>query len=131
MKIVYIVLGFIFLGLGILGIILPLMPATPFLLLTLFFFAKGSDRVHNWFIQTNIYKKHLKSFKEQRGLTKKAKFWILLFATITLTMGFIFTPSIIGKSIIVIVLIMKYIAFFFWIKTIEEPTNEQSISIID
>ncbi|VEJ14464.1 putative transmembrane protein [Pasteurella multocida subsp. septica] len=41
MKAIYILLGFIFLGLGIVGIILPLLPATPFLLLTLFFLQKG------------------------------------------------------------------------------------------
>lgn len=120
MKILYITLGFIFLGLGILGIILPMLPATPFLMLTLFFFTKGSDRLHNWFIQTDIYKKHLKTFKEQRALTKKSKIMILTFATIMLSIGFYFSPSVIARVIIVSVLLIKYWAFIFWIKTLEQ-----------
>ncbi|MXN87855.1 DUF454 family protein [Pasteurella canis] len=120
MKAVYILLGFIFLGLGILGIILPLLPATPFLLLTLFFFAKGSDRLHDWFLQTKLYNKHLKSFKEDRSLSQKSKFWILLFATTMLSIGFYFTPSMIGRTIIILVLLTKYWFFFFWIKTAKQ-----------
>ncbi|MFD1805895.1 YbaN family protein [Pasteurella oralis] len=120
MKPIYILLGFIFLGLGVLGIILPLLPATPFLLLTLFFFAKGSDRLHNWFVQTKLYNNHLKSFKEDRSLSQKSKFWILLFATVMLSIGFYFTPSTIGRTIIVFVLLTKYWFFFFWIKTAKQ-----------
>lgn len=120
MRAIYIILGFIFLGLGVLGIILPLLPATPFLLLTLFFFAKGSDRLHNWFLQTELYKKHLKTFKEERALSQKSKFWILLFATIMLSIGFYFTPSVFGRTVIILVLLTKYWFFFFWIKTLKQ-----------
>ncbi|ACX82364.1 YbaN family protein [Aggregatibacter actinomycetemcomitans] len=120
MKYFYIGLGFIFLALGIVGIVLPLLPTTPFLLLTLFCFAKGSDRLHNWFIGTKIYQNHLKDFQQQRALTKKAKIYILSFSTSMLLLGFYFTPSIIGKSIIIAVLLIKYWCFFFWIKTLKE-----------
>ena len=65
MKIIYIILGFLSLALGIIGIFLPILPTTPFLLLTLFFFAKGSKRLEQWFLGTSIYQKHLKSFNEK------------------------------------------------------------------
>ncbi|MFD0966336.1 YbaN family protein [Seminibacterium arietis] len=120
MKPIYISLGCIFLGLGVLGVILPILPTTPFLLLTVFFFAKGSDRLHNWFLQTKLYNLHLKSFKEQRALSRKSKVTILSFATLMLMIGFYFTPSVIGRSIILLVLLVKYWFFFFWIKTIKE-----------
>lgn len=119
MKAIYILLGFVFLSLGVLGIVLPLLPATPFLLLTLFFFAKGSDRLHQWFLQSQLYQKHLKTFKEERALSQKSKCWILLFATTMLAIGFYFTPSVIGRSVIVLVLLTKYWFFFFWIKTVK------------
>lgn len=120
MKAVYIVLGFISLGLAVLGIILPILPTTPFLILTLFFFTKGSDRLRNWFLQTELYKKHLKTFKEQGAMSKKSKISILLFATIMLSIGFYFTPVLIGRVIIVLVLLIKYWVFLFKIKTLEE-----------
>ena len=120
MKYFYIGLGFIFLALGLIGIVVPIfLPTTPFLLLTLFFFTKGSSRLNNWFVGTKIYQTHLKDFHEQRALTKKAKIYILSFSTTMLLMGFYFTPSIVGKSIIMSVLLIKYWFFFFWIKTLE------------
>lgn len=119
MKAVYLMLGFIFLALGIVGIALPILPTVPFLLLTVFFFAKGSDRVHNWFLQTSIYQKHLKAFQEQGAMTKKSKILILTFVTIMLVAGFIFTPVMWAKILIVAILAIKYWFFFFRIKTIE------------
>ncbi|WP_109079313.1 YbaN family protein [Aggregatibacter kilianii] len=120
MKYFYIGLGFVFLALGIVGIVVPILPTTPFLLLTLFFFAKGSERLHNWFVSTKIYQAHLKDFHQHRALTKKAKIYILTLSTSMLMLGFYFTPSIIGKSVIIAVLLIKYWFFFFWIKTLEE-----------
>ncbi len=119
MKALYILLGFLSLALGILGIALPVLPTVPFLLLTLFFFAKGSERLHNWFLSTNIYKKHLKTFQEQGALSKKSKIWILSLATVMLVAGFIFTPVVWAKALIVVMLLLKYWYFFFKIKTVE------------
>ena len=120
MKYFYIGLGFLFLIIGLIGIVLPFLPTTPFLLLTVFFFAKGSERVHRWFVGSKIYQDHLKDFHEQRALTMKAKISILTLSTSMLLVGFYFTPSWIGKSIIIAVLLIKYWFFFFWIKTLEE-----------
>ena len=78
-KYLYIALGFIALGLGIIGIILPVLPTTPFLLVTSYCFAKGSDRFHNWFINTKVYKKHLESFVKERAMTLKEKVVLLSF----------------------------------------------------
>ncbi|OOF69750.1 YbaN family protein [Rodentibacter caecimuris] len=120
MKPIFIVLGTISLILGGIGVFVPLLPTTPFLLLTLFFFAKGSDRLHQWFLQTDLYKNHLKSFDERRSLTKKTKISILAFASVMLLIGFYFTPSVVGRSIIAILILAKYWFFIFWIKTENE-----------
>ena len=58
LKIVWIVLGFLCLGLGTIGIVLPILPTVPFYMATLFCFAKSSKKLHDWFIGTNLYKKH-------------------------------------------------------------------------
>ena len=76
MKYFWALLGFIFFGIGILGVILPGMPGTPFLLVALFCFTRSSERLHQWFLHTEIYQNHLKDFTEKRALTKKAKYWI-------------------------------------------------------
>ena len=60
-KIAYIVLGYIGVALGAVGAIVPLLPAFPFLLLATFCFAKSSEKLHNWFISTKLYKNNLET----------------------------------------------------------------------
>ena len=55
-KVFYIVVGCIGVGLGAVGAVLPLLPAFPFLLLATFCFAKSSEKLHQWFTGTKLYK---------------------------------------------------------------------------
>ena len=120
MKILYALLGFILLSIGIAGIILPGLPGTVFLLSALFCFTRSSERLHNWFIHTKIYQKHLKEFNEQRALTKKAKVRILMIGTIAMGITFFLTSSWVIKSVILCALVVKYAVFFFYIKTLDQ-----------
>ena len=54
-KCVFIILGCICLGLGTVGVFLPILPTTPFYLLTVFFFANSSQKLHDWFLGTKLY----------------------------------------------------------------------------
>ena len=85
-RVVFTVLGVICLGLGTVGIFLPVLPTTPLYLLTLFFFANSSERLHNWFLGTKLYKKHLDPFVKKRGMLLSTKLSIII--TVTLLMGF-------------------------------------------
>ncbi|MGR6980595.1 YbaN family protein [Testudinibacter sp. P27/CKL/0425] len=123
MKWVYIFLGFVSLGLGIAGIPLPVLPTTPFLLLAMYFFGKSSERLHAWFMQTELYHKHLKTFDQQRALSAKSKGYILLLSTVMIAISFYFMPSIYGRIFIILLLLVEYWFFFFWIKTLP-PTKQ-------
>ena len=68
-KVFWLIIGFICLVLGTIGVFLPVLPTVPFYLVTTFAFAKSSDRLHNWFINTKIYKKNLESFVERKAMT--------------------------------------------------------------
>ena len=129
MKILYALLGFIFLGIGIAGIILPGLPGTVFLLSALFCFTRRSERLHSWFISTKIYQNHLKEFNEQRALTKKAKMRILMIGTTAMGVTFFISSSWVIKAIILCALVVKYLVFFFYIKTLDEdvPNLQESI----
>ena len=112
MKYLYIALGLLSMAVGAVGVVLPLLPTVPFLLLASFFFAKGSDRFHNWFKSTKLYKNHLESFEKNRSMTLKTKLCIVL------PVSFMLMHNSIGRATIVILLIVKYYYFIFKIKTI-------------
>lgn len=111
-------MGFIALGLGILGIILPVLPTTPFLLLASFCFVKGSKKFELWFKGTKIYKRHLESFVRERSMTLKQKMSILLFADAMIAVPLIILDSILIKICLILIVIYKYYYFFTKIKTI-------------
>lgn len=85
-KYIFVVLGCICLGLGTVGVFLPILPTTPFYLLTVFFFANSSQKLRDWFLSTKLYQKHLDSFVKQRGMLRSTK--ISIICTVTLLMGF-------------------------------------------
>lgn len=126
----WIALGLVSLVLGAIGVPLPLLPTTPFLLLAAFCFAKGSDRLDRWFKSTNLYKNHLESFASSRAMTLRTKLCILIPATLMLALAFFgmshkdTTGTRIGRITIVILLILKYVYFFTRIKTIKESEIE-------
>ena len=99
---------------------MPVLPTTPFLLLASFCFAKGSKRFDDWFKSTRLYKKHLESFVENRAMTLKQKWTLLLFADFMMMFPLIILDSLIIKGIIVMVIICKYYYFFNHIETIKE-----------
>lgn len=119
MKVIYILLGLFFLALGLLGIPLPVLPTTPFLLLASYFFAKGSDRMNDWFMSTKIYQNYIEEFIRTRSMTLKHKLSILLPVSTLLTLTFLLINNIYVKIFIIMVVILKYYYFFAHIKTTE------------
>lgn len=73
MKTLYIVLGSISLALGILGIFLPLLPTTPFLLLTAALYFKGSPRLYNWLLNHRHFGPYIRNFRENKAIPLRAK----------------------------------------------------------
>lgn len=118
MKIIYFIIGFISLILGMIGIILPILPTTPFLLLTAFCFAKSSQKLHQWFLSTNIYQNHLESFVKKRDMTLKTKISILSFASFMLAFPLLISNNIYIKIMICCLYIFKYYYFIFKIRTL-------------
>ncbi len=118
-KLLWLMIGIVSMVLGAIGVVLPVLPTTPFLLLASFCFAKGSDRFHKWFIGTKLYKNHLESFVTSRSMTLKTKLCILLPASAMLILAMLAMSNIYGRVFIVFLIIFKYIYFFTRIETVK------------
>lgn len=123
-KAFFVVLGCLGLGLGALGAVLPLLPAFPFLMLAAFCFAKSSEKLHNWFISTKLYKKNLESFVQGKGMTVKTKIRIMITITILMSIGFIMMHAVpVGRIILGFVWLFHVLYFIFGIKTLKAETE--------
>lgn len=85
-KLLYLALGWVCLGLGTLGVVLPLLPTVPFYLATVFCFSKGSQRLHDWFMTTRLYQNFVVPFREKGGMSLHNKLTAMI--TVTLLLGF-------------------------------------------
>lgn len=122
-KIFWIVLGCIGVGLGAVGAVLPLLPTFPFLLLAAFSFAKSSERLHTWFVNTKLYKKNLESYVQGKGMTRPTKLRIMATVTVLMAVGFtvmmlkaVYVPCI----ILACVWVFHIVYFTFGVKTLEK-----------
>lgn len=118
LRFVWLLAAFVCLGIGAVGVVLPILPTTPLLLLSSFCFAKGSERFHRWFCGTKLYQKHLDSFVKKRAMTLKTKLCILLPASAMLLLAFLMMGNLPGRICIVCLIIFKYVYFFTKIRTI-------------
>ena len=119
-NVIFIVFGFICAGIGAVGVALPILPTAPFLLLASVCFAKGSQKFHDWFKRTKLYKKHLESFEKSRSMTMKTKLCILLPVSALMLFAFFMMNNIPGRVTLGILIVLKYWYFIFKIKTIPE-----------
>ena len=87
-KIIWLILGFLGLGLGAVGAVVPMLPAFPFLMLALFSFGKSSEKLHKWFIGTKLYKNTRGSFVIGQGMTWRTKCKNMITGTLRMGFGF-------------------------------------------
>lgn len=73
MRVVNLALGLFFLGMGVAGIFLPVIPTTGPLLLALWFFARSSKRLHDWLVNHRILGKYVHDLWVRGGLTRRSK----------------------------------------------------------
>ncbi|MEH6583888.1 MAG: YbaN family protein [Halioglobus sp.] len=72
-KTVYISIGFLFLGLAILGALLPVVPSTPFLLLAAWFFARSSEKWHQWLLNSQLFGPVIHNWEASRCISCRTK----------------------------------------------------------
>ena len=113
---ILIIAGTIFLGFGIIGIFLPILPTTPFLLLAAACYARSSKRFYNWLMKNRWFGTYIKNYREGRGVPLKDKVFTISLLWITILASVFF---IISNFLIEIILIIIAIGVTIHILTIK------------
>jgi uncharacterized membrane protein YbaN (DUF454 family) len=73
----YVALGWFFVGMAVLGAILPLLPTTPFLLLASYFFVRSSPRLNAWLLRSRVFGPFLRNWQKHRAVSRRVKYTAL------------------------------------------------------
>lgn len=76
-RALFVILGLVSFGLGVLGIFLPLLPTTPFLLLSAYLFVRSSNRLYQWLINHQVFGRYINDYLEKRSIPKRVKWYTL------------------------------------------------------
>lgn len=86
----YLAGGFTALALGSIGVILPLLPTVPFVILAAFCFARSSPRLEAWLLNHRVFGPHIRNWRDRRAITKRGKWSALVAFAISIVVALIF-----------------------------------------
>lgn len=121
-RFILVVIGTISLAIGIVGIILPLLPTTPFLLLATACYARSSDRFYNGLLSNRVFGPPIKEWRDYRSVARKTKFTSIIVVVISFgfTIGFVLDNPL--PKIILTVVALGIIAILLLLPTRETST---------
>ncbi len=103
-KILLILAGSLSLILGLIGIVVPLLPTTPFLLLSAACFFKSSDKLYNKLISNKFLGSYIKNYREKKGVPRKVKIVAISTLWATILFSAIFIINLIWVKILLLVI---------------------------
>lgn len=118
LRIILIILGTISVILGLIGIFLPVLPTTPFLLLAAILYARSSERFYKWLLTNSIFGSYVRNYREKRGIKLGAKIFTLLLLWITISISALVFVSNIYIRIILFVIAIGVTIHILMIRTL-------------
>ena len=117
LKWILITTGTIFVGIGIIGIFIPILPTTPFLLLAAACYARSSKRFYDWLINNKLIGIYIKNYREGKGVPLKVKVFTIFLLWITILFSVFFILLITWIKIILIIIAIGVTIHILTIKT--------------
>lgn len=119
-KPILIVAGTLFVGLGVIGIFLPVLPTTPFLLLAAACYARSSRRFYCWLLNNRWFGVYIKNYRQKKGMPLKIKIFTVVLLWLTILVSVIFAVQSLAVRIILITIAIGVSIHVLSIKTLKE-----------
>ena len=120
LKFLLIVFGSFFLIIGIIGIFVPVLPTTPFLVLAAACYAKSSERFYNWLINNKWFGSYIKNYREKKGISIKHKIYTVSLLWVTILISAFFLINVLWIRIILILIAVIVTIHILTIKTYKQ-----------
>jgi len=125
LKWIFISAGTIFLGLGILGVFLPILPTTPFLLLAAACYARSSKRIYDWLINNKWFGSYIKNYQEGKGIPLKVKILTISILWITILFSVFIILQIFWVKILLIIIAFGVTIHILTIETYKQKKKSR------
>jgi uncharacterized protein len=116
-RFIFIAIGSLFVCIGFVGVILPGLPATPFLIIASAFYFRSSEKLYTWITNHRVFGKTIRDFREKRAISLKGKIISVCMILVMASVSVIFFISIFYIKIIVIILALTGIITVLSFKT--------------
>jgi len=119
-RVLLIVAGTLFTGLGILGMFVPLLPTTPFLLLAAACYARSSQRFYHWLLNNRWFGSYIRNYREGKGVPLKAKVFTIALLWIVIGCSVAFAVELFAVRLILILIAIGVSIHVLSLRTLKE-----------
>jgi uncharacterized membrane protein YbaN (DUF454 family) len=117
--------GTLFLAVGIIGVFVPILPTTPFLLLAAACYARGSDRFYNWLLGNRLFGTYIRNYREGKGLPLRVKVVVLSLLWVTIGYSAAFAVHSLWARVILALVAVGVTTHILYIRTIRDSNGER------
>ncbi|WP_336819174.1 DUF454 family protein [Cedecea sp. MMO-103] len=123
-RLILLIIGWLAVVLATLGVILPLLPTTPFLLLAAWCFARSSPRFHHWLLYRSWFGSYLRHWQTHRAMPRGAKPKAILFILATFALS-LWLVKIVWVRILLLVILCALLIFMWRIPVVDEAQQKR------
>lgn len=129
-RAMWLAVGVVCVSLGAIGIVLPILPTTPFLLAAAACFCKSSPRMYDWLLGNKLFGEYIRNYKEGRGLPMRTKITALtvMWATIGISSVFLLSRLLPSQLVLPMQIVMIAVAVGVSIHILRLPTFKKRIA---
>ncbi|MFT3738556.1 MAG: YbaN family protein [Breznakibacter sp.] len=116
LKLIWIILGTVSLALGVIGIVVPGLPTTPFLLLTAILYLNGSSRLHNWLLNHKVFGHYLRNWKKGINPRSVATTLVLMWAMVIASVCWTIDRRSVQITVLLAAVVGTFVQFYLLYK---------------